>query len=410
MNVAHGSSAESVPAVELASTLLADGGLVLAQSDGGPLLVASATSIAGLEGLRRVASGSSASVWLAPDRARVERSLGLSSGDKGPGDPVNAPAPTPALAGPGLRVLRRLLGGPAVFAIAMSEVHVDRARRLIGVGPGAIDDDRCVWVRVPGSAGGSGGSAGATPSERLLARARGPLACTDVYDPQGRVILEFSHAVVRLAELGIVLEPGATLESAGAAARVAASVIGLDGSSGISVLRAGAYEERFIRKQAGLTVLFVCTGNTCRSPMASAIALGLRAEHVRIMSAGTSTGGGEPATREAIDAVRRMGMPMPNHQSTSLSRTMLEDADHVFVMTRSHLAHARAFADEATGLAGKVQLLDPGGSDVPDPVGMSQETYDFTAQRLRSLIEARWRELGLIGPGPKDGAKQEHSS
>lgn len=146
------------------------------------------------------------------------------------------------------------------------------------------------------------------------------------------------------------------------------------------------------------TILFVCTGNTCRSPMAQAIAQHLIREDppartLVAASAGVAARQGAPATTEAIEAVTGMGMMFHTHGSTPLSAEAVEGAQIVYGMTAAHVSTARALAPE---FAHKVHLLDPAGGDVPDPIGMPQAAYDETAQAIRGMIEARLDEYRAV--------------
>jgi protein-tyrosine-phosphatase len=147
------------------------------------------------------------------------------------------------------------------------------------------------------------------------------------------------------------------------------------------------------------TVLFVCSGNTCRSPMAASLARKLLAERgssVVVASAGAFTAGGSPATPEAVRAAASLGADLAGHRSRALTRGLLGRADVIFGLTRGHLEAIRGIDPAA---ADRVYLLDPGGHDVPDPVGGSQALYDQTALRLASMIEARLVELEGPAPG-----------
>jgi L-threonylcarbamoyladenylate synthase len=144
------------------------------------------------------------------------------------------------------------------------------------------------------------------------------------------------------------------------------------------------------------TILFVCTGNTCRSPMAEAIARSLIDKGLLgdgsgffVASAGVATGGGSAATPEALAALANLGIDHTG-TSTPLTGEMVRNADVVFGMTDGHVLTAR----EAAGkdVSDRVVRLDPDG-DIDDPIGLDLSAYDALAQAFLEILPRRLKEF-----------------
>ncbi len=142
-------------------------------------------------------------------------------------------------------------------------------------------------------------------------------------------------------------------------------------------------------------LLFVCSGNTCRSAMAEAIArdmlaTGRYAGKWRVASAGTNAKPGTPMPRQAAAALQDVGITTLDHRSRLLTASMITEADLVFCMTGANCDAVQRLAPEA---ADKVIRLDPNG-DIPDPHGKSDAAYRDTADRIREAFSER-----LVGAG-----------
>lgn len=150
-------------------------------------------------------------------------------------------------------------------------------------------------------------------------------------------------------------------------------------------------------------VLFVCTGNTCRSPMAAALMRALAAQRgvdVEVASAGTAAIPGLPATAHAVAALAEQGVDLGDHRSQPLTAELVAAADLVLTMTARHKERVLDLAPDA---AGKVFTLaeyaggDPG--DVPDPFGGDLEEYRKTAAALAPMVRAALERL-VAGAAP----------
>lgn len=177
----------------------------------------------------------------------------------------------------------------------------------------------------------------------------------------------------------------------------ASTVVRAD-DDGVEVLREGVVPAQEVRDATARSILFVCSGNRCRSPMAAAFATDLLARRAgsrpedllesgyRVGSAGTACLRGSPPTAEAQAAALRYGCDLSSHRSRPLTPSLIEQADEIYVMTAEHRASILAYAADA---AERVRLLDRAGRDVPDPYGQGPAEYERVAARLHRAIEER---------------------
>lgn len=137
-----------------------------------------------------------------------------------------------------------------------------------------------------------------------------------------------------------------------------------------------------------LSVLFVCTGNTCRSPLAVAAfvaELGEDRVHVEVSSAGTSAWEGEPASDGSVAVALANGFDLRDHRSRRASAALLESSDIVFVMEPSHRRNLEAAGAPMERVHVLSEWPPPGEPDLPvsDPFGGSAEAYEECWRRIR---------------------------
>ncbi|MGI6451458.1 MAG: low molecular weight protein arginine phosphatase [Desulfitobacteriia bacterium] len=140
-----------------------------------------------------------------------------------------------------------------------------------------------------------------------------------------------------------------------------------------------------------MKILFVCTGNTCRSPMAQKLAELYLPGECEVFSAGINAMANEQASLQAIEVLKEKGMDLSGHRSVRLEDEMLKAADYVFTMTRSQEAYVSNLFPQYRE---KVKALGPwlgSGGDILDPWGGSVEVY----RRCREELEAMLKALAL---------------
>lgn len=135
-----------------------------------------------------------------------------------------------------------------------------------------------------------------------------------------------------------------------------------------------------------MKILFVCTGNTCRSAMAAAMMNDIAVKNdldVLVDSAGIFAPIGECAADNAISAMRERGIDLSLHRTKPLTEDLIEQADVILTMTAAHKMIVEGMAK------GKVfTLAEYGGGegDVPDPFGGDMEEYKETAEEIYDIL------------------------
>jgi L-threonylcarbamoyladenylate synthase len=276
------------------------------------------------------------------------------------------------------RLARRCWPGPVTLAFA-------------GIGPlpqpgeevrGQVCAGDQLWLRVPGHAA----------FLLALRQLDEPIVmCDDVG------LVEASQAVALGEEIALVIDDGPARSDR------PATVVQIDGTRW-QVLREGVVSADVLRQVAAVLIVFLCTGNTCRSPLAESLCKRLLADRLGctvaelpqrgfvVLSAGLSVLMGQPAAEEAVRLAAECGVDLSGHVSQPLSEELAAQADYLLVMTQGHLQTVtEAFAE----LACRPRLLSPAGEDISDPIGGDREVYEACARQLRAGLEAFVADIPL---------------
>lgn len=169
----------------------------------------------------------------------------------------------------------------------------------------------------------------------------------------------------------------------------------------LTVLREGVYNNEQVERMSKIKIMFVCTGNTCRSPLAEYFCRKILSEKLAchideldkigyiVSSAGTMGLENVPASLEVLSICREKGIDAQGHLSSGLTYNRIDDSDHIFAMANSHKDMILQFCPEAEG---KTHLLDANG-DVGDPIGAGMDVYRKCALQIENALLTRLEEI-----------------
>ena len=169
------------------------------------------------------------------------------------------------------------------------------------------------------------------------------------------------------------------------------------------IIRQGVLDERTVCKLATNNVLLVCTGNTCRSPMAAGLLRAMLAEELgcevsdvekrgyTITSAGTAAIDGVPATEEAVSAMKEKCIDISLHRSSALTEGMIEQAQIILTMTEGHRTSVQrlvASSREHCYIVGRDRNIE-------DPMGASLDVYRSCRDQIEAGLRVHFAEVIL---------------
>jgi protein-tyrosine phosphatase len=272
------------------------------------------------------------------------------------------------------RLMTKLWPGPVALTFDVPAEAREQVAKRLGVAESDLYDNGSITLRCPDH----------IVATDVIGRIPAPIVVTAASQPA---------QAAKNENIDFILDAGPTKFSR------PSTILHVKSDGGYEIVRAGVYDERIIERLLRTTILFVCSGNTCRSPMAEAITRRVLAEQLHVtedeleqkgiivLSAGSFAMPGTRAAAPAIEALKGVS-DLTRHRSRPLTVELIHQADVIFTMSRNHNAAVTALVPSA---AEKTTTLDPAG-DIDDPIGGDTALYQKLAVELRTLVEKRLAE------------------
>jgi protein-tyrosine phosphatase len=294
----------------------------------------------------------------------------------------------PSVSSLGRRFMKKGWPGPLTLVFPVDDPRQAAAHdRLSPEGRDAIYRHRSVGLRCPDD----------ETALKLLEACETPVIASSA-NSAGRPAPTDADAA--LAELGAQVD---LVLDAGRSRYGRASTIVAVHTDRYELVREGVLDERTVRRLGTLNILFVCSGNTCRSPMAEGLCRHWLAKRigcapdrlaergVAVGSCGTSALDGAAVSPQAVEVCRAHGVDIAGHRARGLTADLVRPADYIFTMAGHHRQAVIGLAPEARD---RTALLRP-DEDIADPMGGDAAAYAACAKAILESFETSLKDVEL---------------